>query len=173
MKAYSEELVDFIEQNRLKYNINKLCEMIHNQFGKDITPKVLRKYFYRHNLDYKKQLCRRWNSTNAKPIGFESPPDKNGLVRIKINEKQWVYKQRYIYEQHYGKIPKDHKVVFLNGDKTDYRIENLAIAPNKEVLYIYGQELNSSNAEITKLGLQVAKLQNKILEKGKKNENSK
>lgn len=156
MKAYSEELVQYIEENRMKYNINKLCEMIYKEFGKKITAKALRKYFYRHNLTYKKQLCRRWNNTNSKPIGFESPPDKNGLVRVKINKKQWVYKQRYIYEQHYGKIPKGYKVVFLNGDKTDYRIENLSIAPNKDVLLVYSLELNSKNAEVTKLGLQVA-----------------
>jgi hypothetical protein len=54
--------------------------------------------------------------------------------------------------------------VFLNGDKTDYRIENLAIAPNKDVLLVYSQELNSSNAEATKLGLQVARLINKAKE---------
>jgi len=164
MKAYSEELVQFIENNRLKHNINKLCEMIYKKFDKEITPKTLRKYFYRHNLTYKKQLCRRWNATNSKPIGTESEPDQNGLVRIKINEKQWVYKQRYIYEQHYGKIPKGYKVVFLNGDKTDYSIENLAIAPNKDVLFVYGQELNSKDAEVTKLGLQVARLINKTKE---------
>jgi hypothetical protein len=87
------------------------------------------------------------------------------LVRIKINDKQWVYKQRYIYEQHYGKIPKGYKVIFLNGDKTDYDINNLAIAPYKDVLYIYGNNLNSCDREITKLGLGVARLANKIKEK--------
>lgn len=161
---YSEELVQFIEDNRMKHNINKLCEMIHEEFGKEITTKTLRKYYHRHNLDYKKIVYQKWTCTNAKPVGTESPPDKNGLVRVKINSKQWVYKQRYIYEQHYGKIPKGYKVVFLNGDKTDYRIENLTIAPSKDVLLVYGQELNSSNAEATKLGLQVARLINKAKE---------
>lgn len=165
MKTYSDELIQYIEKNRMKYNVNKLCEMIHNEFGKTITPKALRKYFYRHNLEYKKQLCRRWNCIIAKPIGSESNPDKNGLVRIKVSEKQWVYKQRYIYEQHYGKIPKGYKVVFLNGDKTDYSIENLAIAPSKDVFIMYRQELNSTNAEATKLGLQVIQLINKTNEK--------
>ena len=55
MIGYSEELVQFIEDNRLKNNINELCKMIYNEFGKKTTPKTLRKYFYRHNLDYKKQ----------------------------------------------------------------------------------------------------------------------
>lgn len=168
MKAYSEELVQFIEVNRLKYDINKLCKMIYKKFDKKITPKALRKYFYRHNLEYKKQLDRQWNCTHSKPIGTESEPDENGLVRVKINDKQWVYKQRYIYEQYYGKIPKGYKVIFLNSDKTDYRPENLAIAPSKDVLLVYGQNLASSEAEITKLGLLVAQLTNRTNELRKK-----
>lgn len=161
---YSEELVQFIEEYRLENTIAELSKMIEDKFSKKITTKALRKYFYRHNLDYKKELCRRWNCIIAHPIGTESEPDKNGLVRVKINEKQWVYKQRYIYEQHYGAIPDGYKVVFLNGDKTDYRIENLAIAPSKDVLTIYGQGLSSKNPEATKLGLQVARLINKTKE---------
>ena len=50
---YSEELVQFIECNRLKYKISELCKMIEKKFNKKITEKALRKYFYRHNLDYK------------------------------------------------------------------------------------------------------------------------
>ena len=161
---YSEELVQFIEKYRLKNTIAELSKMIEEKFSKKITTKALRKYFYRHNLDYKKELCRRWNCIIAHPIGTESEPDKNGLIRVKINEKQWIYKQRYIYEQHYGAIPEGYKVVFLNGDKTDYRIENLAIAPSKDVLTIYGQGLSSKNPEATKLGLQVARLINKTKE---------
>lgn len=169
MKPYSEELVQFIEDNRLKYDINELCRMIYTEFDKKITPKALRKYFYRHNLSYKKQLHRNWNCVGSKPIGSESAPDKNGLVRVKISEKQWVYKQRYIYEQHYGKIPKGYKVIFLNGDKTDYDIKNLAIAPSKDVLLAYSRELTSSDREITQLGLQIARLVNKTQEKSNRN----
>lgn len=161
---YDEELKQFIENNRLKYNINKLCEMIYDEFNKKITTKALRKYFYRHNLKYKKQLCRRWNCTHSKPIGSESNPDKNGLIRIKVTDKQWMYKQRYIYEQHFGKIPKGYRVVFLNGDNTDFSIENLAIAKNNDVIVMYSNELNSKNRDATKLGLEVAKLKNKIKE---------
>ena len=164
MKMYSDELVQFIEKNRLKKDVKQMCLMIENEFDRKITPKALRKYYYRHNLKFKKMTTPRQNCTHAKPIGTESKPDKNGLVRIKINEKQWVYKQRYIYEQYYGEIPKGHKVIFLNGDKNDYRKENLAIAPNKDVLQVYGRNLTSSDPEVTRLGLQVAHLMNKITE---------
>ena len=164
MKTYSDELIQFIEENRLKNNINKLCEMIYEKFDKKITTKALRKYFYRHNLKYKKQLCRNWNCTHSKPIGTESEPDKNGLIRIKVTEKQWVYKQRYVYEQNYGKIPKGYKVIFLNGDKNDFDPKNLAIAPRKDVLLVYSRDLTTKDRETTKLGLKVARLINRTKE---------
>ena len=162
---YSEEIVEYIENNRMKLNTRQMCKSLAINFDKKITEKTLRKYYYRHNLDFKKQTTQRQNCTIKHPIGTESKPDKNGLVRIKINDKQWVYKARYIYEQHYGKIPKGYKVVFLNGDKTDYDISNLAIARGKDILYAYSKELTSTDKEITKLGLSVAQLKNKIVEK--------
>lgn len=163
--GYTDEMVSFIEDNRFKLDTRQMCKSLAINFDKKITEKTLRKYYYRHNLDFKKQTTQRQNCTIKHPIGTESKPDKNGLVRIKINDKQWVYKQRYIYEQHYGKIPKGYKVVFLNGDKTDYDISNLAIARGKDILYAYSKELTSTDKEITKLGLSVAQLKNKIVEK--------
>lgn len=164
---YSEELVQFIEEKRMKYPISSLCKMINLYFDKQITTKALRKYYYRHNLDYKKDSrgnydCRNWNCTHSKPIGSESKPDKNGLVKIKVTEKQWVYKQRYIYEKHYGEIPKGYKVVFLNGDKNDYDPKNLVIARGEDVLLAYAHELTSKDRETTRLGLNVAHLMNKV-----------
>lgn len=163
---YSEEIVEYIENNRMKLNTRQMCKSLAINFDKKITEKTLRKYYYRHNLDFKKQTTQRQNCTIKHPIGYESKPDKNGFVRIKINEKQWVYKQRYIYEQHYGKIPKGYKVVFLNGDRTDYDINNLAIAPYKDISYVYVNQLNSCDREVTKLSLGVARLVNKIKESG-------
>ena len=109
MKPYSDELVQFIEQNRMKLNVDELCEEILKKFNKNITVKAMRKYFYRHDLDYKKKIIPKFAvAQNSKPIGTESNPDKNGLIRVKVSSSRWVFKQRYIYEQHYGKIPKGY-----------------------------------------------------------------
>ena len=159
MKPYSEELVQFIEENRLKYTVNELCKMIFNEFNKSVTPKALRKYFYRHNLEFKKQFYKNYNCTISKPIGTESNPDKNGLIRIKVNDKQWKYKQRYIYEQYYGvELPNDVNVIFLDGDRTNFDIKNLAVVPTKIMLTLGNHELFSEDMNVTKLGIQVAYL---------------
>lgn len=175
MKPYSEELVLFIENNRMVLYAEELCEKILENFNKEITPKTLRKYFYRHDLDYKKKINPKFIvANNSKPIGTESKPDKNGLIRVKVSSKRWIYKQRYIYEQHYGKIPKGYCVMFLDGNNTNFDISNLICVKNNHKLYVQSRGLIFSDKEITKTGLKVAELYFKTKERekyGKRKEN--
>ena len=170
MKGYTKELVDFIEKNRMQYTTLEMVKLIKENFEKDITPKALRKYYDRHNLDFKKIYKRTDKNVNAKPIGTESNPDKNGLVRVKINNKQWQYKQRYIYEQyHRTKLTDDDVVIFADGDKTNYSPENL-IAVQKDVaraMYAITKEDKPRSKETTKIGLNIARIKKKIKEKEK------
>lgn len=161
---YSKELVAFIENNRMQYTTLEMVKLIKENFEKDITPKTLRKYYDRHNLDFKKIYRRTDKNVNAKPIGTESKPDKNGLIRIKINDKQWQYKQRYIYEKHYGKIPDDYVVIFADGNKTNYDINNLIAVNRKTAVTMYAitKEDKPKSKQFTKAGLLVAEIKNKI-----------
>ncbi len=165
MKPYSDDLVKFIEENRMKYYVGEMCELIYEKFDKKITHKALAKYYYRHNLDFKKKQTS-YKCLFSKPIGYESNPDKNGLVRIKINEKQWVYKQRYIYEQYYGiKLPKDWVVVFLDNNKSNYDINNLMAVPISVSLRTAGQDMFFRNKELTKTALQISAVRLKAMQK--------
>lgn len=38
-----------------------------------------------------------------------------------------------IYREHYGEIKEGMNIVFLNGNKQDYRIENLVALTNQEL----------------------------------------
>ena len=164
MRPYSEELVQFIEENRMKYYVNEMSELIFEKFNKKITHKALAKYYYRHNLDFKKKNTS-YKCLLTKPAGTESNPDKNGLVRVKINEKQWVYKQRLIYENYYNiKLPKDYIVVFLDNDKTNYSIDNLMAVPIKVALRTAGQNMFYNDKELTKTSLLISEARLKTME---------
>ena len=72
---------------------------------------------------------------NLKPMYFEKT-DKNGYVWIKTKKykrkgnkfiEPFELKQRYVYEQHYGKIPNGYMVCFIDGDKTNFDIKNLGL----------------------------------------------
>lgn len=171
MKPTDKKICDFIEDNASKYTINELYPIINEKFGTNYTYRSLLKHYYRHNIKYKSErpwLKGKKSPYFAKSIGEESAPDSNGFVRIKINDKQWKYKSRYIYEQHYGiELPDDYKIMFLDKDRTNFDISNLIAVKQKVFLTTINYELVSKNREITKLGILTAKLINKTKEVSK------
>lgn len=44
-------------------------------------------------------------------------------------EKKYMRKNRWIYEQAYGSVPDGYDVVFLDGDPTNYDLDNLRAVP--------------------------------------------
>lgn len=75
------------------------------------------------------------------PVGTERTAYTSGgykAVYVKVKETEdcqehitryaepyWVVKQKKIYEDHYGKIPRGHMVVFLDQNPDNYDIDNL------------------------------------------------
>lgn len=90
---------------------------------------------------------------------FEERFNKNGYIEIKVKEPNvWQEKQRYIYEQCYGKIPKNHKVIFLDGNNRNFNIDNLKLVSNAENLIINHKKLRYNNKELTETGILIAKI---------------
>lgn len=67
---------------------------------------------------------------------------KNGEVRwrhnpgyyfIRIEENEWQFYHRYIWEQKNGKIQEDFNVIFIDGNRRNCKIENLACISNAEL----------------------------------------
>lgn len=64
---------------------------------------------------------------NSLPVGTEVLRD-DGYIWVKIADPdKWVQKQRAVWMQHHGEIPKGYNVQFRNKDRTDFRIDNLYI----------------------------------------------
>lgn len=56
----------------------------------------------------------------------DAPP---GMTR-----RNWVWLHRELWEQHHGPVPDGHAVAFVNGDRTDIRIENLQLVPRAALM---------------------------------------
>ena len=101
--------------------------------------------------------------------------DSRGDVYIKLETPKndtrhgmWEKKSRWVYEQHYGKIPEGYKVAFLDADKLNFNINNLILVSNAEQGIACAKKLYSDNAELNKSGILLAKVINKINEKERK-----
>jgi len=66
-----------------------------------------------------------------KPVGAERL-SKEGYLQRKMTDtgyppRDWVGVHILLWREHHGPVPPGHKLRFINGDKTDIRIENLAL----------------------------------------------
>ena len=102
---------------------------------------------------------------NHRPIGSERLDKRDGSILVKVKDgqlqKNWMSKSRYIYEQAHGKIPAGHKVIFADGDHSNFDLDNLILVSNAEELIMNQRKLISKEAEFTKTGAVIAKVLNK------------
>ena len=110
---------------------------------------------------------------NIRPVGTELL-DGDGYTRIKTKEilrgkkrDQWIPKQRLIYAEHYGEVPENCFVVFADGDKTNFDINNLILVEKKVNAVMNKKGLRFKDAELTKAGHALAKLMIATREKEK------
>lgn len=97
---------------------------------------------------------------NHKPIGSERINGKDGYIMIKVAEPNvWRLKQRVIWEEIHGPIPKDCVIRFLDGDKTNLDSDNL-VCVNRNINKIINQNGlgTSGDIELGKTGIALAKL---------------
>lgn len=68
-------------------------------------------------------------------IGSERT-DKDGYSFIKIAEPSvWKLKHRIIWEERFGEIPKTHAVIFVDGNKLNFDLNNLALVHRRDLLF--------------------------------------
>ena len=96
------------------------------------------------------------------PIGSESVT-RDGYTIVKVSNKGkrsdcWRPKQRLVWEKHYGPVPDGHAVVFGDGDKTNFSLDNLILVSRSQLSVMNTKKLIQNDAELTKAGANVAQL---------------
>lgn len=166
---YSKEFEKEMYKKAPNKSIEKLLDIAINKYGYNITKEMLMQYLSKRGIRYKGYKP---NKTNAMgsiiSIGTEyTKPD--GMVLVKVMPNKWKYKQRYIYEQYYNiELPKDIMVIFLDGDRTNFNIDNLMAVSTPEYNCIKNKNLLSNNGMVTKTAILSARLYYKIKEKEKR-----
>jgi hypothetical protein len=106
---------------------------------------------------------------NKREVGEERIESKDGYVQIKVAEpNKWQLKHRYLYEQAHGKIPKGYNVIFADGDKYNFELDNLILVSNAELAIANYNHLLKKDKELTKTGILIAKVIDTANKKGKK-----
>lgn len=101
---------------------------------------------------------------NHRPIGSERI-NVDGYIEIKVDEpSKWVLKHRVVWTENNGPIPKNHNVIFGDGDKSNLDINNLVLVSRKQLLTLNRNNLIKDNADLTRTGVIIADIYLKINE---------
>ena len=100
---------------------------------------------------------------NYKPLGSERIT-KDGYCEIKVSDtgRRWRPKHVLIYEKHHGKVPKGSAVIFLDGNKRNFDIDNLYLVTRSQLAMLNKNSLIQKDAELTKTAINVVDLMKKI-----------
>ena len=104
--------------------------------------------------------------TRAVPIGTVRKAQNGTYVKISdvgtgvtgYSYPDWVPLQKYIYEKAFGKLKDGEQVIFLDGNKNNYDLENLYPVDMKVKAYLARNRLYSHDPKITKSAIFLAKL---------------
>lgn len=122
--------------------------------GKNMSPEQYEKC--------KRTMFQKGNLSNARPIGDERI-EIDGYTYIKVKQpNKWVLKHRWLYEKEKGKIPKGYNLIFADGNKQNFHLDNLILVSNAELFIINQKGLYKQDKELTKVGVTVAKVLDRV-----------
>ena len=181
---WTETELEYLREIAKGKYISEIVELMSKKFNysfrKTQIKSAMTKHKIKNNMKCKvRKGTKPWNKGikignshihNLKSIGDEYV-NSEGFIMIKLdNPIRWVHKHRYIYEQAHGEIGKNNVIIFLDGDKTNLSLDNLHCITRKQLMKMNQNNLFYSDPELTKVGIEVAKLMLKVNE-AKRREN--
>lgn len=102
---------------------------------------------------------------NTKPIGYERV-NRDGYIEVKIRmrpdrktgKKNFAPKHRLIWEKAYGPIPPGHNIVFLDGNKRNFALGNLACISKAENQQMTMKKMWYRDKALTASGIAIARI---------------
>ena len=173
-RLLTDEQLEYLKENYKGRTTQELVDLMNKQFGTNFTVKQLQT-FKKHNgftsgvdTRFKKGELGSYNEARLRDIGDSFVSRKDGYHYIKVGKNKWVKKQRYLYEQAHGvKLPTRMRVIFLDGDKNNFDIDNLKAVDSRTILMAKNKNLFTSDKETTETGLLVSELILKTFDKKK------
>lgn len=147
---YTQEEDLWLAEHANTVPYSKLIDLFNTKFGITVTKHGLEQHCQAHLGIYADDPNKFNNriAWNKLPIGSERVDKRFDTLLIKT-EKGWINKARYIYEQTYGELPKDHQVIFLDSDRMNFDLDNLYCIPTKHMVLMNRNGWCTTNRDIT------------------------
>jgi hypothetical protein len=183
MHYFTPYEVDFIESNVAGRSTYELTDMVNAEFDLQLGRNQIRAFIKNHKLNTgltgrfesgqipfnkgKKKWYAGGEETqfkagrkpwNYKPVGTERV-NGDGYVDIKIADpNKWRAKHLIVWEFAYGPVPEGYAVLFGDGDRFNFKLENLVLVSRKELAVMNHRGLIQKDTELTKTGVLIAQI---------------
>ena len=195
VKQYTDEQIDYLKELSAQGLFNReITRRFNEKFGASRTEVAIQiqrcKYGFKTSArNYWKKGHKPWNkgmkgidiggkATRFKksnrpqtwmPVGSEAIT-KDGYTKIKVAEpNKWRLKHRIVWEKHHGRpVPPGHAVIFGDGNRCNFDLDNLILVSRAQLAMLNKNGLIQGNADLTRTGIVIADIYQKIgdLKKG-------
>lgn len=185
---WTKELVTYLKENYDHYSYNDLSNIMNKKFNIKTTTSSIEHKVYRLGLKKSekgiaksrdnKTISKFWFKKghipwHKKQLGYERV-QPGGWTWVKVAEPDvFEAKHRVVWEKANGPIPKDKCIIFLDGNRGNFNLDNLKLINRSELVILNKMGLERHDAEITKTSLHIVRLTLKINERSKKLHGSK
>jgi len=191
-KKYPREVKNFIKEHHIGVGPKEMTELLNKTFGTNYTRGQIKSYYGNHGISsglngyFKpghipankgRKGVDGWKPTQFKkghkphnwvPVGSERvTPD--GYIQVKIQEgkyqKNWKGKHIIVWEKKHGTVPSGYAVIFGDGDKRNFDIDNLILVSKKQLAILNRKGLIQNDAELTRTGVIITDIYQKVSER--------
>jgi hypothetical protein len=183
-RHYTTEEIRFVKNNIRGRPYTEMVKLFNERFRLRITLKQMETLLYKHGLrngigsfrpghvPANKGKTRPSRQGNYKPVGSERIDA--GYIVVKVSDrkyqphKNWRRKHTVIWEKANGKIPRGHAVLFADGNKRNFDLDNLLLVSRSELAVMNHCGLVSDNGDLTLAGKTIADIKLLIAKRKRK-----
>lgn len=192
-KLYPTEVREFIRNNYIGVGHQGMADLLNKTFGTTYTKGQMKAIYARFKLNSGRtgRFPKGGPPMNAIPKGSHLSPETefkkgskprnqvsvgteilrtDGYVYVKIAEpNKWRQKHVLIWEAANGPKPENHRLLFGDGNRLNFDLDNLILVTPAQVVRLNQKRLIQNDVELTKAGIIIADIYNKIGERKRKN----
>jgi hypothetical protein len=158
-----------------------MTELFNERFRLRITLKQMETLLYKHGLrngigsflpghvPSNKGKTHPSRQGNYKPVGSERTENGYSVVKVSARKNQyhknWRRRHDVIWEKAHGKIPRGHVVIFADGNRRNFALDNLVLVSRSELAVMNRLGLISADGDMTRAGKAVAAIKLLISER--------
>jgi hypothetical protein len=180
-RRYTPEEIRFVKENVRGRSYAEMTKLFNERFRLRITLRQMKALMHNHGLrngigsflpghvpSNKGKTRPGWRG-NYKPVGSEQM--NGGYVAVKVAagknqyHKNWRRRHVVIWEEANGKIPRGHAVIFADGNRWNFALDNLLLVSRKELAVMNKLGLVSADGDLTRAGKAVADIKLTISER--------